>query len=173
METILEILKYILPSLVVFLTVYFLLKSYFEFKNKSELQDVRKKDHEVTLPLRLQAYERLVLLMERISPNQLIFRVKRADMTPAQFQSVLIQTIREEFEHNIAQQIYVSQESWNLVKTAREELIRSINTAFVSLDEKATSNDLAQKIIEEWAQQGQNTVQAAILYLKKEVQNLF
>ena len=173
METFLEILKYILPSIVVFFTAYYMLKAYLDSREKLQKLEMRKKDPEITLPLRIQAFERLVLLLERISPAQLVFRVKRNDMSPAQFQYAMIQSIKEEFEHNIAQQIYISPETWNLIRSAREEIIRAINTAFISMDEKSSVNDLAQKILEDWASMEINPVQAAIDKLKEEVNQLF
>lgn len=173
MNTFLEILKYTLPSVVVFLTAYYILKTYFDHKIKLENLELRKKDHEIILPLRLQAYERMVLLLERISPNQVVFRVKKPEMNPAQFQSALIQSIREEFEHNVAQQIYISPEAWSLVKNSREEIIRLINTAFISMEDKATGNDLAKKILEEWSNLQVNPVNATVDFLKNEVGEMF
>jgi hypothetical protein len=173
METILEILKYILPSLVVFLTAYFLIKSYLNYRQNNDKLQLRKKDQEIILPLRLQSYERMILFLERISPVQAIFRVRKQDMSPAQLQASLVQSIREEYEHNIAQQIYISQEGWNMVRNAREEVTRQINTAFINLGDDANANDLAQMILESWGQTEKNPVQSAIDFLKNEVRQLF
>ena len=173
MEIFLEILKYILPAIVVFFTAYYLLKTYINSLMGSAREESRSKDREITLPLRLQAYERMILFLERITPVQLVFRVKRNDMTSAQLQNALIHSIREEYEHNIAQQIYISPESWNLVRTAREEVVRAINTTFISMDEKSTAAEFAQKILEEWGKQDKNPVQIATDHLKAEVNRLF
>jgi hypothetical protein len=173
METFLEILKYTLPALVVFLTVYLVLRSYFDFKQKEGLLEIRRKDQEIILPIRLQAYERMVLFLERISPVQAVFRVMEPGMSPANLQAALVQTVREEFEHNIAQQIYISHEAWGLVRNAREETVRMINSAFITLDEKSTANDLARIILESWSGMEKNPVQSAVDYLKNEVRELF
>lgn len=173
METLLDILKYILPSLVVFLTVYFMVRSYLDHRQKSQVMLLKEKGQEIILPLRLQAYERMVLFLERISPGQIVFRVRQADMSPAQLQAALLQSLREEYEHNLAQQIYISPEAWSKVKTAREEIIRLINTVFISLDEHAGGNDFAQKVLESGSQMDKNPVQAAVDFLKKEVGQLF
>lgn len=173
METFLDILKYILPSLVVLLAVYFMIHAFLGHQGKSRDAEIRKMDREAILPLRLQAYERMILFLERISPVQAIFRVKRADMNPVQLQASLIQSIREEYEHNIAQQIYISAEGWNQVKNAKEEIIRLVNTAFISMPDNATASDLAQTILEEWGRMEKNPVQGAIDILKTEVRQLF
>ena len=130
-------------------------------------------DHEIILPLRQQSYERMVLLLERINPVQAIFRVKQAEMSAAQLQSALTQSIREEYEHNIAQQIYISQEAWNQVRNAREEIIRLINSSFIDMKENSTANDLAQAVIENWSRLDVNPTQKALDFLKKEVAKLF
>jgi hypothetical protein len=115
----------------------------------------------------------MVLFLERISPAQLVFRVKRNDMSPAQFQNALILTIREEYEHNIAQQIYLSADAWNMIRNAKEDIVRLINTTFIDMDQKAGANEMAQSILEKWSQQEKNTAQAAIVFLKEEVGRLF
>jgi hypothetical protein len=173
METFLEIIKYTLPALVVFLTVYFVLKFYFDYKHKEGRQEILRKEQDIILPVRLQAYERMVLFLERISPVQAVFRVVEPDMSPAHLQAALVQAIREEFEHNIAQQIYISPEAWGLVRNAREETVRLINTAFISMNEKSTANDLAKTILENWSVMEKNPVQSAVDYLKNEVRQLF
>jgi len=173
MDTFLEILKYTLPALVVFLTVYFTLKAYLDFKTRESKQRARVKDQEVLLPIRLQSYERMVLFLERISPVQLVFRVMHPDMSPAALQAALVQTIREEYEHNIAQQIYISSEAWNLVRNAREETVRVINASFIAMNEKSTAGDLAKTILEQWSGMAKNPVQSAVDCLKNEVRQLF
>lgn len=173
MEAVLEILKYTLPALVVFLTVYLTLRSYFAHRQKKEEYDIRRKDQELVFPVRLQAYERMVLFLERISPVQAVFRVMQPEMSPSGLHAALLQAIREEFEHNIAQQIYISPEAWGLIRNAREETVRVINSAFIVLDEKSTGNDLARLILENWSKLDKNPVQAAVDYLKQEVRQLF
>jgi hypothetical protein len=135
--------------------------------------EVRMKNHEITLPLRLQAYERMVLFLERINPMQLLIRVKRDNLTPAQFHSKLVQSIKEEYDHNITQQIYLSPEAWNHIRSAREEIVRIINTTFITMSEKSDVNDLAKKILEEWGKLEKNPVQGALDHLKSEVSQLF
>ncbi len=124
METIAEILKYVLPSLVVLATAYYLLKLFLDKEaEKTEIQ-MKSDLQKLSLPVRMQAYERLVLLLERIEPAGLLIRSNVPGMSAAQLQSELVQSIRSEFEHNLSQQLYVSTKVWEMVRNAREETTR-------------------------------------------------
>ena len=100
------------------------------------------------IPLRLQAYERLTVFLERISLNNLLGRVYQPGLTVREFHLELLSSIRAEFEHNISQQIYVSQEVWNSVRSAREEIVKIINTAASSIDPNAKGAELSKIIFE-------------------------
>ncbi len=173
MDTFLEILKYILPSIIVFITAYFVIRSIFENEQKNKHAELGKDDRTVLLPLRLQAYERLVLLLERISPGQVIMRVHHPGMAPYQLQAAILQNVREEFEHNLAQQIYISPETWNQVKVAKEEILRLVNTSAAELKDDNATPELAKIILENWSKLEKNPVQQAIDMLKNEVKQLF
>ena len=168
-----EILKFLLPSIILFFIVRMALRAYLgnEALKREEMR--RSGNRQITLPLRLQAYERLTLLLERISPVQAVTRVLQTGMSALQFQILLTQNIRDEFEHNMVQQIYVSPESWGLIRSAREEVIRLINTVAAECDSSASANDLARMIIERSSEWDKNPVQTAISKLKQEAAELF
>lgn len=123
-------------------------------------------------PLKLQAYERIVLFMERIEPSSLVMRTKTNEMTSAQLHGALLHNIREEYEHNVAQQIYISENAWNLVKQAKEETIRIINMAANSMEEKATANELTRDIFEKMMVLPQSPSQIALDYVKQEIKEI-
>lgn len=148
MSEVVNVIRYTMPAVIVFITAYFLLKEFFYQESKKRELDVKLEKVRITLPVRLQAYERIILFLERISPTNLVMRVHQQGMSSAEFQKVLVQTIRDEYTHNLSQQLYVSSKAWDLVKTAREEMIRQINTSAAQLDEKATSIDLSNKLLE-------------------------
>ncbi len=127
----------------------------------------------VITPIRLQAYERLTLLLERISPESLIIREKREGMTNRQLQARLLQAVREEFEHNMSQQIYVSPQAWENISGARENMVKLINLKSVSLDPMGNSMQLSQELIEEVASSPAHPVKPAILFLKTELSVYF
>ncbi len=174
----LEILKYVLPSVVMLGGVYMVIKTFLENENDRRKLEVNKalvfEQRKVSLPIRLQAYERLVLFLERISPSNLIMRVNKPGMTATQLKSELISTINDEYTHNLSQQIYVSIQSWTLLKAVKEELINVINTTYAQLDHQhATGLDLAKAIFEVIIRKDDVPTQKAVDFLKRELKIVF
>ena len=168
-----EILKYTIPALIVLLTAYVVMKSFLEKEREQLKFQLRKETDKKLLPIKLQAYERLVLLMERISPEHLIPRVYKKNMTPEQFHYALISTIRQEYEHNLSQQIYVSNEAWQAVKSAKENIVKLINTVASDPKAKESSQLMSRIIIETYNSLETTPTEAAINILKNEVQEKF
>lgn len=167
-----EILKYLLPALVLYFIARLIVQAY--LKNEVEKREAGKRpgNGHTTLPLRLQAYERLILLLERITPAQAINRALQPGMTTYNLQLILVQNIREEFEHNVAQQIYISSSGWAMIKSAKEEIIHMIYISAAETDANADAAELAKKLLESWGQLDQNPVQIAIDQLKAEVRQV-
>ena len=140
------------------------------FTNPKSEQGNDKQKH--LFPLKLQAYERIVLFMERIEPSSLVMRTKTEEMSAAQLHGALLQNIREEYEHNVAQQIYISENAWNLVKQAKEETIRIINMAANSMEKKSTANELTRDIFEKMMVLPQSPSQIALDYVKQEIKEI-
>ena len=124
-------------------------------------------------PLKVQAYERIVLFMERIEPSSLVMRLKTNTMKANELHGALLHNIREEYEHNVAQQIYISDNAWNLVKQAKEETIRIVNMAANSMESSATANELTRDIFEKMMVLPQSPSQIALDYLKQEIKKFF
>ena len=115
----------------------------------------RLKDNEVspadlfsTRPLQLQAYERLVLLCERIALPNLISRLSQPGLSAREMQVFLIETIKQENENNASQQIYVSQQAWEAVRNLRDQNMLMINSIAKTLAPEASASDLSRQIIE-------------------------
>lgn len=158
----------VIPSLIVFLTAYFILKSYLENDREKRELELKSDQRRVSIPLRLQAYERLALFLERISPDNMIMRLNAPNLSAAALQNTLISTIRMEYEHNMAQQIYISNDAWNLIKNAKEDVIRIINTAYSKMNENSTSIDLSTVIFEEFLRTNDSAINKALIFLKNE-----
>lgn len=174
METFLEILKYTLPALIVFLTAYLLLNSALEHITKKVEQERRFGFQKDTLPLRLQAYERLIIFLERNQLDALAMRLLDNELSVRQYQSILIESIQSEFDHNLSQQIYVAEQAWIAVRFVKDDTIRMMNMITASLPPDATSKDLAKKLIEINGQGGSNTpAQKAIAIIHQEVKGMF
>jgi hypothetical protein len=173
MNEVLDILKYILPSAVVFVVVYFVLKAFLDNEQKRKLLEIKMKGQSVVTPIRLQAYERIVLFLERISFNNLVMRVNKSGMTSGQLHASLLLNIRNEYEHNLSQQIYISSKAWQAVKDAKEAVIKIINSAASEIKNESSSTDLAAKILELSIQEKLGPVEKAIEYIKAEINQLF
>lgn len=148
MGDIFYILRYAIPSVVVFITAWFLLREFFQQENKRRHADLMSDRMRISLPLRLQAYERMVLFLERISPNNLIVRVYSPGQSATELQKQMIKSMRDEYTHNLSQQLYISPQAWELINRAYEETIGQINALASGLGEGAGGADLSQKILE-------------------------
>ena len=143
---ILEILKYTLPALIVFLTAFYLLTSYMNKDAATKALELKmKRDKEIVM-LRLQAYERLALFLERINFAPVISRVRTPDMIASELQYAMVKNSREEFEHNLSQQIYVSSNAWNLIVSAKEEMMKTINLIGTQLPDDSSAGQLINAI---------------------------
>ena len=168
-----EILKYTLPALIVFLTTYLTLsKMLNNERNRLKAEAVLNNQKYIT-PIRLQAYERMVLLMERISPQSLIMRTQRQNITNQELQSVLLKTIRSEFEHNMAHQLYISDKAWEMVRMAKEDCIKFINQTALQTKPDGNSLQLCKLILENTMDRELDPTTKAIGYLKEEIRTLF
>jgi hypothetical protein len=136
----------------------------------AELKTERQK---FFLPQRVDAYQRAVLLMERIHPNSLVMRLNNPGLPAAAMQIKLLDSIREEYEHNIAQQMFISVDAWNMVKKAKEETVKIVNLAGRQMEPTSNGMDLAGKIFEIVGEVGTLPTEIAVEILKKEVQQLF
>ena len=172
-DTLLDILKYLLPGLLMLAIAYIILKKFFDNEERKRFFELRAANQKIALPIRLQAYERLVLLLERISVNNLLLRVKKSGMSAMDFQTALMGEIRAEFEHNLSQQVYVSPEAWEMTVSAKESIVKMINIAYSQLQSNANALDLSKAVFELAMKQEALPGYKAILYLKKEAEELF
>ena len=142
-------------------------------QNEAKIIEIKAKNKEIVLPIRLQAYERMSLFLERISPDQIIKRVQKSDMNVAELQYLVLNEIREEFNHNLSQQVYMSDEAWKIIKNAKEELIMVVNQSAKDLDPEAKSIELVKKIYEESLEKKIDSIEYGLSFLKNEIQQEF
>ncbi|HPT02504.1 MAG TPA: hypothetical protein PLJ84_07880 [Bacteroidales bacterium] len=174
MNLILQLSQIFLPVIAVLAVTYYLVKRFLDHQTEQQEMNMKMKLHESVTPIRLQAYERLMLLLERMQPAGMLMRHNRSGMNAIELQTALLQGIRDEFEHNLSQQLYVSIQAWEKVRNAREEMISLINTAAAKVKPDAPSADLAQNVLALSLEVEILPVQQAIDFLKIEVrQNFF
>ena len=174
MEYLFEILKVTLPAAAVFVAAYLIVKSFLDNDQKRRDGEIKKLNQATITPLRLQAYERIIIFLERVNPSSLVVRVNRNGMNAQQFHLELIKTIKSEYEHNLSQQIYMSTGAWELVKTTKEEIIKLINISSTKVPQDNSSNDLAMMVINITSNLGKKLPNdIALDYIKKEVSQIF
>jgi hypothetical protein len=173
MEVLIEFGKILIPASVVLYATYLLVRSFIQKEIDLKKLEIRGRSIETVLPNRLQAYERITLFLERISPQNLLIRLNAPGMTAREFHQLLLMEMRNEYNHNVSQQVYMSEEVWDLVKNAKEDLIVSINDAAGEMGMEATSLDLSKKIFEKSVNKPVDPIAHALSELKKEIQRTF
>jgi hypothetical protein len=167
------ILQTLLSAGLVLGAVYMLLKKFFDNEERRRYYEIRANNQKISLPIRLQAYERLALLLERLSINNLIVRVKKPGMSAADLQAALVNEIRAEYDHNVSQQIYVSNDAWQMVTNAKEAVTRQIHVCYSILPGGATSMELSKAIFDQMMKDDMPSTYNALVFLKEEAQQIF
>jgi hypothetical protein len=169
MEALADILKITIPALIVFLTSYFLLRNMIRNDQDKRRQELILQNSRTVTPIKLQAYERIVLFLERISLESMLLRVSTSEMTATQLHSVLLTTIRSEFEHNLSQQIYMSQQAWEVARNARSNMIKIINSEAEKMAPDSTGIALSKQLLERIMELDKEPTRVAIEFIKAEV----
>lgn len=167
------LLAFVISGALVLGAAFLITKRFFDNEERKRFYELKQNNHRITLPIRLQAYERLTLLLERMSLNNLILRVKQHGMTATDLQVALLAELRAEFDHNVSQQVYISSEAWQFIVNAKENTVRLINISYSKLPPGASSLDLSKFIFEHAINEENQPTTAALHYIKKEARELF
>jgi hypothetical protein len=182
---ILMALAILIPVLVVLLAVFLMLR-YFSKQNEKQfdflkanqdltrlkLEGERKKEREkVLIPLRLQAYERMVLFLERINPPNMLTREMQSGLTAGQLQALVLKSVRDEYEHNMSQQLYIDENSWEQIKAAKEKIVQTVNTSAAKVKPDDPAIKLANEILTFKFDANTDPIEKAMAAIKKEIKN--
>ena len=167
-SVLLEIVKITVPALIVFFTVYYLTKQYLDSQYQLRILDYKQKQQNTTIPLRLQAYERLSLFCERIAIPNLVLRVSNEGMTAGDLRLAMMIAVQKEFEHNITQQVYVSDQLWQIVKIARDDTMTTINMVFQEMDPNEDAKVYSAAIFKQLNERNFFPLEKALVAVKKE-----
>jgi hypothetical protein len=165
-----EILAYTLPSLITGGVAYYLFNSYFKDQQNTRRWLLQKENQKDSLPLRLQAYERMALFLERINPSKILIRVTPNSSNKNDYENLIIYTIEQEFEHNLTQQIYVTDECWTIILTAKNTIIQNIRKT--NMSERVDTADKLRETILRDLLDSESPCNVALNYLKKEVSQI-
>ena len=169
METLSDILKMTIPALIVLFTAWIILRNMIKNDQDKRRQELILQNSRTVTPIKLQAYERIVLFLERISLESLLVRVSSPDMTAPQLHTVMLNTIRSEFEHNLSQQIYMSPQAWEVVRNARSNMIKIINSEVEKLPADSSGMALSKRLLERIMELEKEPTRVAIDYIKNEI----
>jgi len=173
MDVLLDLIKILLPASVVLYAVYLMVRSFIIKEIELKKLEIRSRSIETVLPVRLQAYERMTLFLERTSPQNLLVRMNQPGITARDFHKLLLEEIRNEYNHNVSQQVYISEDVWATIKSAKEDLVIEINEAAQTTHPEAPSIELAKRIFEVVLAKKVDPISHALSELKKEIQRVF
>ncbi|MBS1623036.1 MAG: hypothetical protein JST83_03385 [Bacteroidetes bacterium] len=163
----------IIPTVFIGMGMYMIVRAFIRRDQDLRLLELRMATNKETRLLKLQAYERMALFLERVAPAAVISRVMDPDMVNHELQLAIIRNIRSEFEHNLSQQIYISSDAWNLIVSAKDELIKATGMIAQQISPDTAAPQVARIILESIANSGQMLpTQTALEFLKNEAREL-
>ncbi|MGV9002712.1 DUF7935 family protein [Flavobacterium sp.] len=169
-DKLLELLMYAVPSLITGAVAFYMFESHFKDQRNTRKWLINKENQKNALPLRLQAYERLALLLERITPSKLLIRVAPLNDSKVDYQNLLIRHIEQEYEHNLTQQIYITDQAWVMILTAKNTIIQNIRK--ITLDASVTTADALREKILSVQFDSESASSLALSFLKSEVSEI-
>jgi hypothetical protein len=173
MELVADLIKVILPAGLVLWAMYLTVSSFIKKDLVQKELEIKAETTKTLLPIRLQAYERMALFLERISPNNLLIRLNGQTPNVLSFQQLMLSEIREEFSHNLSQQVYMSDEAWTTVKNAMNETVALINLSAKDLSPDAPAIELSKRIFEIMMGKEVNPSDEALKIVKQEMRDSF
>lgn len=173
LEFLLDLLKLIIAGSAVFFIAYYTLRSEFDRRAQLRILEFKKETSGTTLPLRLQAYERLALLIERINPASLFVRSHVPGASVLEMQRILVSEIQNEFQHNVTQQVYTSDLVWSVVRRLKEDTISLINNSAQGLSAEDNAFALSKTVLTHLSTLETNPYDAALNLIRSEIRELF
>jgi hypothetical protein len=168
-----EILKLIVAGVGVVYVAFYLLKPYLDKSESLQLIELKKSISSQTLPLRFQAYERIVLFVERVNPSNMLVRMGGTELSAYELHSIVVAEIRNEFQHNITQQIYVSSRAWAIVKRVKDDTLSITTNAVKGLPANATGLDLSKTILAHLSHLEDNPYDIALNIIREDMEAFF
>lgn len=168
---IIELFSYTLPAVVTGLVAIFFFKQLSKNESNRRTYNLLKENQKTALPLRLQAYERMTLFLERISPNNLLVRVEPSGNDKPTYFKKLLTNVEQEYEHNLAQQIYISSNCWKTIVTAKNSTLNILKEAMLDGEVK-TSNAMREVVLQKLLNE-ETPTEVALEFVKQEVKKIF
>lgn len=170
-DKIIELAFFTLPAIVTGCVAYYSFQTFSNSEEKRRRFHLLKENQKQSLPLKLQAYERLALFLERINPGKLLIRVAPLSDSKIEYQNLIIKHIEQEFEHNLTQQIYITDECWSMIVTAKNTIIQNVRKTSMN-PEIESADKLRETILSNLFESGESVTNIALGYLKSEVKDI-
>lgn len=167
-----EFLKYSIPALCVLLATWLVMHKFYKSEAEKRLWELKRLSQKEISPLRMRAYERLALLLERTMPEHMLLDLNLAEMTPMEVQTQLMRTIRQEYDHNLSQQIYVSDEVWAMIEDSKNQTIAFVNSIAQQMPADSNALDYAKTLITAYRTNGDTPNDMALRALRNEAKTL-
>ena len=168
-----DILKYAIAGIGTVWVAFYLVKPYLDRDEKIQLLEFKKAVSNQTLPLKLQAYERLVLFIERVNPANMLIRLNGPAYNAHELYSLIVEDIRNEYQHNITQQVYVSARAWSVIKRVKEDTLGIVNNAIKNVPDTASGLELSKAILNSLSQLEDNPYEIGTSLLRSDLEDLF
>ena len=167
-----EIFKYCIPAICVLLATWLVMHKFYKSEAEKRLWELKRLSQKEISPIRMRAYERLALLLERTTPEHMLIELNLSEMTTLQVQAHLMHTIRQEYDHNLSQQIYISNEVWDLIDNAKQQTIAFVNSIAQQMPPESNTLDYAKTLITAYRSNGETPNDIALQALKNEAKTL-
>lgn len=173
MEALILVIQITLPAAIVLYGVYLIIKTFLQKEFEKRAIEIQLKNKELILPTRLQAYERVCLLLERIAPANLVPRVNTPEFNSGFLHARLLSEIRDELNHNLSQQVYMSDQAWELTKHAVQEVTTIINHSAKNIDPEAKGIELVKAIFDQMVSRDEDAIATALTFVKNEIRKIY
>lgn len=168
-----DILKYTLAGVGVVYVAFYMFKPYLDKTQNLQILEFKKAVTSQTLPLRLQAYERMVLFVERVNPANMLIRLGSSGLSATELHIIIVNEIRNEFQHNVTQQIYVSNRAWAVIKRVKDDTLSVVNSAVKALPDNASGLELGKITLTHLGKLEENPYEIAINLIRQDLEDLF
>ncbi len=173
MEEFLNIVMGVVPAVVVGVVSYMLINRFLEAEKGRHIMEIKREAVKFSIPVKMQAYERMILLLERLDPVKSVNRVIKPGMTSRELQRKVLSDIRNEFEHNITQQLYVSKTTWEEVKKAKDEAMKLLAITITRTPDQGDAIEYTKVLIQVLAEVNASPTSAAIDVVRHEAKKIF
>ena len=167
-DKILESIAYLLPALVTGWIAYYMFNQFLQQNDSGRKIDLIAQKKKNSLQIKLQAYERMLLFCERINPIKMLVRIKPISENTEDYVQLLIANMEQEFEHNLVQQIYISDDTWTVIIAAKTAVIHKLKQ---TAEDSNGANDLRENILIDYSKTLPPT-ETAVAFIKSEVKKM-